>query len=302
MTVGSPRTVLTGLRFPEAPRWHDGEIWLSDLMSELVWAVSEETAEARVVCQVPAMPCGLGFLPDGTPLVVSMRSRELFAVGGDGQLHTFASIPRSIAFRLNDMAVDPFGRVYVSYRGESPAFREEEMRAGATHVEGDEGLVLIDERRRVHVVCDGMRGPNGIAISEDGRRLVAVESLGNGLTEFDVESDGGLVGRRQLADFGTSVPDGICLDAEGAVWTGLGIDGCFVRVASGAVVERIDVEGGWAISCVLGGPDRTRLYLVTSETSLPDMALMSDAATRPMASGVGRLQVVRVSVPGAGMP
>lgn len=114
---------MTGLRFPEAPRWHDGAIWLSDLMTEVVWRIDFDTAHATRIAQIKDMPCGLGFLPDGQPLVISMQSNEVLQIGENGRLSQYALLPQTMAKRLNDMAVDPKGRVYVSYRASSSTLR-----------------------------------------------------------------------------------------------------------------------------------------------------------------------------------
>jgi len=269
--------------FAEGPRWRDGRLWLSDMHAGLVLAIDSK-GRSETIARVPARPSGLGWLPDGRLLVVSMHDRMLLRLDPGG-LAVHADLAPLVTGDPNDMVVDDRGRAYVGNFGF-------DMLAGAPPAPANLVLVLPDGSARV--VAEDLRFPNGTAITEDRRTLVVAESFGARLTAFRVAPDGSLADRRPFADLAGRTPDGICIDAEDAVWASCFGQDEFVRVREGGeIVERVDVSGRRAVACALGGADRRTLFLLTAETSIEDLAQSKSRA---------RVETLRVDVPGAGIP
>lgn len=280
--MATPDVLLDGLYFPEGPRWHEGKLWFSDMHGHRVIKLGLD-GKAETVVEVPAAPSGLGWLPDGRLLVVSMEDRRLLRLDPSG-LTEVADLSSIATFHCNDMVVDAQGRAYVGNFGF-------DLHGGATPCPAAIALVLPDGRSRVAV--DGMLFPNGTVITPDGRTLIVGESYGARLTAFDVEADGSLRNQRVWATLGSAVPDGICLDAEGAIWVASPISAEVLRVRQGgAVTHRIAVEKQ-AFACMLGGPQRRHLFICTATSGDPAVAREKRD---------GRIEVVEVEVPGAGLP
>jgi sugar lactone lactonase YvrE len=284
MPTSRPSVLLDGLAFPECPRWHQGKLWFSDMGGRHVLTVDAQGhSEVRASVERPA---GLGFLPDGRLLMVSATDPFLRRLDPDG-LHIVADLSSLGSVVLNDMVVDTEGRAYIG----DDAF---DMAAGTPPKPGR--LVLVTPDGAARVVAESLGFPNGMVITPDGRTLVVAETIGRRLTAFDVAADGSLTSRRLFADVGASglMPDGICLDAEGAVWVASVATGEFVRVLEGGLVaQRIPVPGRWAVACMLGGQDRRTLFLCTARTTPAELAQGKSA---------GCIETVRVDVPGAGLP
>jgi sugar lactone lactonase YvrE len=277
----TPKTLIEGLRFPEGPRWHDGRFWFSDMHSKQVIAVDDSGA-TEVVVEVEGDPSGLGWLPDGRLLVVSMQDRRLLRLDPDG-LTEVADLSALATFHCNDMVVDAEGRAYVGNFGF-------DLHAQAAPTPAN--LVLVHPDGRTEIAADDVMFPNGTVITPDGKTLIVGESFAARLTAFDIAADGSLSGRREWAKLEKAVPDGICLDAEGAIWVASPVSGCVLRVREGGeVTERVEVEHE-AFACMLGGADRKTLYICTAASSDP---AETDART-------GRIETVEVAVPGAGLP
>ena len=276
-------TVLAdGFAFLEGPRWHEGKLWLSDMHDDRVLTVTED-ASIDTVAEVPGQPSGLGWLPDGRLLVVSMTDRRLLRLDAEG-LHEVADLSGIATYHTNDMVVDAHGRAYVGNFGWNYETDPAPVPAA---------LALVQPDGTVSVAADDLLFPNGTVITPDGKTLVVGESYGARLTAFDVARDGTLGNRRTWATFDGFVPDGICLDADGAIWVASPVSNEFVRVREGGeVVERIPVDR-MAIACMLGGRDRRTLYMLTSKST-------QRAACR--ADRASRIEVARVDVPGAGLP
>jgi sugar lactone lactonase YvrE len=273
--------VLGGLRFPEGPRWRAGRLWFSDMHAGRVLALDPEGG-VETVAEVPAMPSGLGWLPDGRLLVVSMTDRRLLRLDPGG-LVAVADLSPFATFHANDMVVDGAGRAYVGNFGFDLFARVPRVPAN---------LVLVHPDGVAEVAAGDLLFPNGAVITPDGRTLVVAESLGARLTAFDVEPDGRLVRRRVWAELAGAVPDGICLDAEGAIWVASPASRELVRVREGgAVARRIRTETH-PIACMLGGPERRTLFVCTA------------TAFEPAETGScqGRIEAAEVEVPGAGWP
>ena len=276
-----PEVLIDGLRFPEGPRWHHGRLWFSDMHSKRVLAVDLD-GRTETIVEVPQDPSGLGWLPDGRLLVVSMRDRKLLRLDPGGLVEV-ADLSGMAPFHCNDMVVDGMGRAYVGNFGF-------DLHAGQQQVAT--GLILVEPDGRAKIAAEDLRFPNGTVITPDGRTLIVGESFGACLTAFDIAEDGTLSGRREWARMERAVPDGICLDAEGAIWVASPVSGCVLRLREGGeVTHRIEVEKQ-AFACMLGGPERRTLFICTSATSDPN-----ETKER-----TGRIEHVEVDVPGAGLP
>ena len=277
------KPLLDGLTFAEGPRWRDGRLWFSDFYTHRVLTVDPD-GRAETVLEVPSRPSGLGWLPDGTLLVVSMLDRRLLRVDG-GKAREHADLSPIATGPCNDMVVDARGRAYVGnfgfdrHRGEAP-------RAA--------GIARVDPDGRVTRAADDLEFPNGSVITPDGGTLIVAETLAHRLTAFDVGADGALTDRRVWAAFDSVFPDGICLDAEGAVWVTDARGPEILRVREGGRIEQRvpSGPGRHAFACMLGGADRRILFACTCTGSGPAVADKRD----------GRIETVRVDVPGAGLP
>ena len=277
------RVLLDGLAFPEAPRWHDGELWFSDMTAQKVMKVGLD-GRAKTVVEVSGQPSGLGWLPDGRLLVVSMTDRRLLRLDPGG-LSVVADLAVMAPFHCNDMVVDATGRAYIGNFGfDLPA------KADAKPT----GLILVTPDGKASVVADDLLFPNGSVIFPDGKTLVLAETFGARLTAFAVAADGSLSNRRVWAKLDGAIPDGICLDAEGALWVASPRSREFLRVKEGGeVTHRIAAENQ-AVACMLGGPDRRSLFLLSCQ--------VIHEREKSCTLKSGRIEMVHVDIPGAGLP
>jgi sugar lactone lactonase YvrE len=275
-----PRLLLDGLAFPEGPRWHDGRLWFSDVHVGDVIAVDLHGA-AEVIVHVPSLPSGLGWLPDGTLLIVSVENRQVLRLDGK-ETGVHGDLAHLATFGCNDMVVDGHGHAYVGSCDN----------AGIPRPAPGE-LLLVHPDGRTAVVDPSLRFPNGSVITPDGRTLIVAETFGDCLTAFTVADDGMLEGRREWAPLGGGVPDGIALDAEGCVWYADPVANACMRVREGgAVAGRIPTDQP-CFACMLGGNAGTTLFLLTSASPSPAQTVIQ----RP-----GRIEMVEVDVPGVGWP
>jgi sugar lactone lactonase YvrE len=274
--------LLDGLMFTEGPRWHDGKLFFSDMHAHKVMSVDLE-GKAQTVVEVPTWPSGLGWLPDGRMLIVSMTDRKVLRLDPDG-LKTHADLDTLASFYCNDMVVDGKGRAYVGNFGY-------DLLSGAPQKPAE--LILVNPDGSARVAADGFDFPNGTVISPDGKILVVGESMGHRLTAFNIQADGSLTNRRPFADLGEAVPDGIALDAEGAIWVASPMSKELLRVRDGgAVAERLKFDT-MPIACALGGPDRRTLFMLTSDSIDPDEC---------RAKKTSKIWFKEVAVAGAGWP
>jgi sugar lactone lactonase YvrE len=280
-----PRTtdvLLDGLAFPEGPRWRGDRLWFSDMHDQCVKTVDLD-GRCEEVVRVESDPSGLGWLPDGRLLVVSMRDRRLLCLE-DGGLRELADLSGIATGHCNDMVTDAQGRSYVGNFGF-------DFEGGGEPRTADLALVLPDGE--VRVAARDLSFPNGTVIAPDGRTLIVGESFAQRLSAFDVADDGSLSNRRVWAQLEGATADGICLDAEGAIWVASPVGNQLLRVREGGeVAERIAVSTQ-AIACMLGGPKRTTLFVCTSESLRPEPCRAKRSA---------RIEMVEVDVPGAGLP
>lgn len=254
MHTASPllRPLVTGLAFPEAPRWHDGALWFSDFHDRRVQRVSA-SGELTTVLALDDQPSGLGWLPGGELLVVGMLQRRLLRLGRDG-LQVAADLSAFAPAPCNDMLVDAAGRAWVGNFG-----FDLHLRAPFAPTV----LLLVTPDGRVRVAAEDLHFPNGMALSPDGRTLLVAESYAKRLTAFDVGADGTLSGRRTWARFEEKgvAPDGICLDAEGAVWMASPVSREVLRVREGGAITHRVPTGEQATACAIGGSDGRTLYV-----------------------------------------
>jgi sugar lactone lactonase YvrE len=278
--------VVEGLAFGEGPRWHDGRLWFSDMHAHAVKTYTPSGRALDTVVDVPGSPSGLGWDGDGRLLVVSMDDRRLLRLDGRG-LSEVADLSGHTAQPINDMVVSTRGTAYIGsfgfdlHAGEAPR---------------PTVVLAVDLASGAHrVAADDLRFPNGMVITSDGSTLIVAESFGACLTAFTIEPGGALTGRREWAALLDGVaPDGICLDAENCVWVSSPATHEFVRVREGGeITNRVSSGDVLAIACMLGDDDRRTLYMLTSKGLDPQKA----ATLR-----TGRLEQVRVDVPGAGLP
>lgn len=277
------RTLLDGLCFPEGPRWHEGSLWFSDMHAKRVIRVGLD-GRAETVVEVKESPSGLGWLPDGRLLVVSMHDRKLLRQEGDGRLVEHADLSKIADFHCNDMVVDRHGRAYVGNFGYD-LHRNEPPKATQ--------LALVLPNGEARVAARDVMFPNGCVITPDGRTLILAESFGAQLSAFDVAADGSLSNRRVFAKTEGALPDGICLDADGAVWVASPISAECLRVHEGGRVSRRIKVSTQAYACMLGGAERKQLFICTAATHDPAECVAQKA---------GRIEVADVDVPGAGWP
>jgi sugar lactone lactonase YvrE len=276
-------TLLDGLCFGEGPRWRDGKLWLSDMHAHTVLTVDLD-GKREDLAHVPGKPSGLGWLPDGRLLIVSMEDRRLLRREPDGRLALHADLTPFVDHPCNDMVVDARGRAFVGNFG----FDFEHGEKPRTTC-----IVRVDADGSARVAADDLRFPNGSVITPDGATLIVGESFGACLTAFAIAADGALSARREWAKLEGAVPDGICLDAENAVWVASPPSNEVLRVREGgALAERIPV-GRPAIACMLGGPDRRTLFVLTADGFHADETVAKRSA---------RVEITRVDVPGAGFP
>ena len=278
------KTLLGGRAFLEGPRWHEGALFVSDMHAGEVLKIAPD-GSSEVVTRVENGPSGLGWLTDGDMLVVSMKDRKVLRVGADGAQSVHADLSAEISRRANDMVMDAEGRAYVGNFGFD--FDTGEAAAGTC-------LLRIDPDGAVTRAAEDLVFPNGMVITPDGKTLIVAETMSGCLTAFDIGRGGGLSGRRIWAQLPEgAVPDGICLDAEGAVWAASPTTKECLRLREGGeVLQRVPTEHQ-SIACMLGGADGRTLFILTAETTHADKCreLMSAA-----------IHMVTVSAPHTGRP
>jgi sugar lactone lactonase YvrE len=272
------KILLDGVALGESPRWRDGRLWFSDWGAGEIMAVDLQ-GRSEVIQRMTSFPFSIDWLPDGDLLIVN--ETRLLRRGPDGSLTTYAELSSLSDKRWNEIVVDGRGNVYVNNIGfDFP---------GGAFAPGLLGLATPDGA--VRRVADGVAFPNGMAITPDNKALILAESYGKKLTAFDIAADGGLSNQRVWADLGDGVPDGICIDAEGAVWYADVPNKRCVRVREGGeVLQTVNVDRG-CFACMLGGAAEPRLFIVAAEWR----------GTAEMARN-GRVLTVAAPAPKAGWP
>jgi sugar lactone lactonase YvrE len=251
------RTVVSGLAMGESPRWHDGRLWFSDMGTKVVTAVDLDGG-TEVVAEVPGMPMGLGWLPDGTMLIVSSDGR-LLQRGPDGVVSTRSDLTGLSRFPWSDMVVDGRGNAYIGNIGFDFSKRDGQPVAGPHP--GTVALVSPDGTARI--VADDTAFPNGMAVTPDNATLIVAESYANRLTAFDIDPGGGLSNRRLWADLGDGVPDGIWLDEQAVWYADVPNQRCVLVREGGEVLRTLEADRG-CFACTLGGPDGRTLFVMAA--------------------------------------
>jgi sugar lactone lactonase YvrE len=286
--------IAEGLTFGEGPRWHDGTLWFSDFFDHAVKTCTPE-GEVRVAFETPQRPSGLGWLPDGRMLVVSMQDRRVLRREHDGTLVQHADLSGLATWHCNDMVVDAVGRAYVGNFGfdlETAAHTRSAEDIIANH--DTAVLARVDPDGSVHVAATDMHFPNGSVITPDGSTLIVGETMGFVLTAFDIGPDGALHNRRTWAALGAGrAADGICLDAEGQIWVANPFTNEVFRVREGGEVTAVVATSQPCYACMLGGDDGHTLFCLTAASALESEAAVSRS---------GRVETVRAPAPHAGLP
>lgn len=270
--------------FLEGPRWHQGKLWVSDMFGETVYTITP-AGEREAVATFPNRPSGINFMPDGSVVIVSMADRKLMKLDDDGALSEYADLSANLPYDINDCVCAANGDIYVGTFGYDVFAHQEPKPATLTLVKADGS---------VSTVAEDVHFPNGAVITADGKTLIVAETFVGRLTAFTIEADGSLSNRRAFAELGDYTPDGICLDAEGAVWVAAFENGEFIRVLDGGeVTHKIDCGGRRAVACNLGGDDGKTLYCLIYDGSLDDI---------PEGKRNAKIETARVDVAGAGSP
>jgi len=269
------RTLTTGLAMGESPRWHEGRLWFSDWGAQEIIAVGLNGKSEVVLRTSFALPFCIDWLPDGRLLVVSGREGLVLRREPNGTLITHADLRSLSQAGWNEIVVDGRGNAYIN---------------------GGPGIVLLTSDGSVREVASSFAFPNGMAVTPDNSTLIIAESHGKKLTAFDIAKDGSLSHRRVWADLGSGVPDGICIDADKAVWYADVPNKRCVRVREGGeVLQTVTVDRG-CFACMLGGADRKTLFIVATEwRGMEKIGEVARART-------GQLLTITAPVPGAGWP
>ena len=280
-----PQILATGLVFGEQPRWHEDRLWFSDWGTQEVIAVDLDGA-SEVILRLQSFPLCVDWLPDGRLLFVSARDGSLLRRELDGSLVAHADLNGvSHPPPGNELVVDGRGNAYVNGGGF-------DLMAGEEFAPGI--IALVTPAGAARQVADGIAFPNGMAVTPDNSTLIVAESYAKRLTAFDITPDGGLANRRVWADLGDGVPDGICIDADGAVWYADVPNKRCVRVREGGEVLRtVDLDRG-CFACALGGVEGRTLFMMATEWNGP--ANMFDGPR------TGQVLTTEAPAPGAGWP
>ena len=285
--------LVDGLGFPEDPRWRGEQLWFSDMDAKAVMCVGLN-ADLEKVVEVAGTPSGLGWLPDGDLVVVSMQDRRLLQ-GKGTDLVERANLWDFASFHCNDMMVTGEGRAFIGNFG----FDFEAMDPFAP---GE--IITVSPDRSPKVAAEGLAFPNGIVTTPDEKTLIVSETLGERLTAFDIGADGELTNRRTWADLKQMTPDGITMDVEGAVWVASPVSGGVFRVKEGGEITDVVRVESQAYSCSLGGEDGRTLFMTTSDP-LPQLFEIMNIEMTPESERKefgGRIEYCEVEFPGLGRP
>ena len=274
-----------GITFGESPRWHQNRLWFCDWGAEELIAVDPD-GTSEIIARVPSFPFCIDWLPDGRLLINSARDRALLTIDDSGSLVTHADLS-TLSERPpnNEIVVDGRGNAYVNGGGF-------DLMGGEDFAPGM--VALVPPSGAPRQVADGIEFPNGMAVTPDDSTLIVAESYGRRLTAFDIDADGSLSNRRVWANLGDGVPDGICLDAEGAAWYADVPNQRCVRVREGdEVLDTIALDRG-CFACMLGGEDGRTLFMVARE--------WRGVSSTTDGERTGQLLNTRVQIPHAGRP
>jgi len=267
--------LVDGLKFPECPRWHNEKLWFSDMEDRKIFTI-DMNGKLELILEWPNRVSGLGWLSDGSLIFVSMEDRRLLKFKS-GKINEYANLNKLATFHLNDMIVDRKDRVYVGNFGF-------DYFHNATFVPAE--IIMVTPEGKSKVIAENMAFPNGTVITPDNKTLIVGETFATRLTAFDIQNDGSLINRRIWANLKSLPPDGICLDEAGGIWVAAPGRHRVVRVLEGGqITHTIKVETD-AYACMLGGKDRHRLFIATSDYTRNN----------------GKMEYVDVEYAGAGLP
>ena len=277
--------LVDGIAFGEAPRWRHGSLYISDIHADRVLRVNPQGG-FEVVASFDGPVSGLGWLPNGKMLIVSMRDRKVLRQESNGSFVEHADLSSIATWHANDMVVGPHGTAYVGNFG----FQIFPVRKSPCTA----AIAKVSPDGAVTVAAEGLWFPNGMVPSPTGSTLLVAESAAKRIRAFDVDSYGDLSNSRIWGEMATEeLPDGICLDAEGAIWIASPPTHQVIRMREGGeILERIDLQQE-GIACMLGGEDRKTLFILTAEGRDPDWCRLHRTA---------KVLAVEVEVPGAGWP
>ncbi|HLG88538.1 MAG TPA: SMP-30/gluconolactonase/LRE family protein [Alphaproteobacteria bacterium] len=292
--MAAPRaisTLIEKLSFPEGLRWRGDTLWCSDILGHRVLKIDADGRVAEAA-RLADRPSGLGFLPDGTPLVVSMTDRTLLAISRDGTLRVHADLRKLSGHFINDMVVDRNGRAYIGSRN------------GGGPAAASDSIIMVEAYGQARVVAEGMVSPNGSVVTPDGKFLIVAETALGRLTRFRIGAGGDLSHRETLAELPGRHIDGICMDTQGAFWCGGGESGALHIGADGKLLDLIEQPGRMVLATALGGEDGRTLFLATTGVVLIDILreIGFDRARDATVDPQGRIDLTNVSVPGIGCP
>jgi sugar lactone lactonase YvrE len=288
------RTLREGLSFGEGPRWRDGRLWYSDFYRFAIFSTDPEGREERLEHEVPGQPSGLGWLPDGDLLCVSMTDHRVLRVrNGKESLH--CDISPYCGFWANDMVVSASGVAYVGNFGFDldVMLRDVGAESMMASPPPTTNLVVLSPEGDVLQVVPDMAFPNGSVITPDGKTLIVGETMTFRLSAFDIGPNGTLTNRRVWAQLDFVATDGMCLDAQGQIWLANALTNKCLRVKEGGEITGEIETSQTAFACMLGGADRQTLYVLTSPSS---------DRFKIATSSAGKIEAAEVAVPGAGLP
>jgi sugar lactone lactonase YvrE len=281
------RIIVDGLSFPESPRWRQGALWFSDIHDHKVYRL-EPGGKPEVIVKLYDRVSGLGFLPDGDLLIVSMLDRRLISVDSDRKQRWYADVAHLSKIFINDMVVDAQGRAYVGSRnGGNPASKSD-------------SLILVQPDGDALTLLDDMVSPNGAVITPDGKELIIAETAVGRLNRFAITPNGGIADRRTFAELAGHHIDGICRDAQGGFWAGGGAGG-LLRIGPTGSLERVyEFPDRMVLACTLGGPEMKTLFLATTDTSLVrNLSKIGYDRNRDKdVNSAGRIEAMTVEIPG----
>jgi sugar lactone lactonase YvrE len=278
-SIAKPRVLMEGIGLGESPRWHEGRLWFSDWVAREVIALDPDGGH-EVMTKVDAFPFSIDWLPDGPMLITA--GQQLLRMEADGSLVTHVDLSGLSEYGWNEIVIDGRGNAYVNNVGF-------DLMGGEDPKPGIVAVVTPDGAARQ--VADGLAFPNGMVVTPDDSTLIVAESYEGRLTAFDIGEDGGLFGRRVWADLGEG-GDGICVDAEGAIWSPK-FQSC-VRVREGGeVLEKIELDR-FCFACMLGGQDGSTLFMNVAEWNGPE-GIFKEPRT-------GQVLAIEAPAPHAGRP
>jgi sugar lactone lactonase YvrE len=276
--------LVDGIDFAEGPRWHDGRLWYSDFHQRAISSVGTGGDRHVEYGDLPDRPSGLGWMPDGSLLVVFMTERTLMRSADDGTLVEHADLSGLAAWHCNDMVVDAHGNAYVGNFGF-------DLEAQASFEPAN--LVLVRPDGSVELAADDMRFPNGSVITPDGSTLIVGQSFGGNYIAFDIGPDATLSNRREWAAIEGTAPDGCTLDDRGGIWFSDALGSQVVRVEEGGTVTDRVATPAPTFACMLGGDDGRTLFVLCAPGSHPDQCA---------GTGLGAIHTMGVEHPHAGRP